>query len=146
MKLPNAFDTYVKKKTLRKISVDKSRSAFLVESAQTSLEGLNEIIEKIGINDKNANSIVKDSYDIVMSLIRAKLLLEGYTASGQHSHEAEVSYLKKLDFPDSEVSFLNELRYSRNSVSYYGKILDKEYANKTFEFLNKIYPKLKKLV
>ncbi|MEK6842700.1 MAG: hypothetical protein AABX84_02695, partial [Nanoarchaeota archaeon] len=61
-------------------------------------------------------------------------------------HEAEISYLKKLGFPDSEISFLNELRYFRNSITYYGKILDKEYAEKVYVFLNKIIAKLKRIV
>ena len=47
----------------------------------------------MGIDDDNANSIVKDCYDIIMELIRAKLLLDGYSSSGQFAHEAEVSYL-----------------------------------------------------
>ena len=82
----------------------------------------------------------------MIEIIRAKLLLEGYSFSGNYAHEAEISYLKKLGFPDNEVSFLNELRYFRNSIMYYGKILDKEYAEKVLDFLNKIHSKLKKLV
>ncbi|MBI2045053.1 hypothetical protein HYT23_03270 [Candidatus Pacearchaeota archaeon] len=78
-----------------------------------------------------------------MELIRAKLLLEGYSASGSFAHEGEISYLKKIGFSDSEISFLNELRYSRNSITYYGKILNKEYAEKVYAFLNKVIVKLK---
>jgi len=100
----------------------------------------------MGIDEDNANSITKDIYDIIMELIRAKLLLDGYKASGNFSHEAEVSFLIELGFSDSEVLFLNQLRYSRNSIIYYGKLLNKEYAGKAREFLNKIYPKLIKKV
>ena len=77
-----------------------------------------------------------------MERIRAKLFSDGYSSSGNYAHEAEIAYLKKLNFQDNEISFLNELRYFRNSVTYYGKILNKEYAEKVFDFLNKIYPKL----
>jgi len=143
MKLPREFEYYVKKGVIRKSSQDKPRAEFLIKESEVSLEGLKERIKIIGINDKNVNSIIKDCYDIVLELIRAKLLLEGYFSSGSYAHEAEISYLKKLGFPESEISFLNELRYFRNSVTYYGKILDKEYAEKVFKFLNKIYPKLK---
>jgi len=146
MNLPKEFDEYVKKGVVKKCSIDKSRAEFLINESQNSLDGLYERIEIIGINDKNANSIIKDCYDILMELIRAKLLLTGYSSAGQFAHEAEVSYLKKLGFSDIEVSFLNDLRYFRNSVTYYGKILDKEYAKKVLDFTNGIYPKLKKMI
>lgn len=144
MNLPKEFEFYIEAGIARRCSPDKSRAEFLINESQNSMEGLNERIEKIGINNKNANSIIKDCYDIIMEMIRAKLLLDGYNASGQYAHEAEVSYLVKLGFPDNEVSFLNELRYFRNAITYYGKILDKEYAEKVLEFLKKIYPKLRK--
>lgn len=143
MKLPKEFEYYLNKGVIRKSSQDKPRAEFLIKESEVSLEGLKERIKIIGINDKNANSIIKDCYDIMLELIRAKLLLKGYSSSGSYAHEAEISYLKKLEFSENEVSFLNELRYFRNSVTYYGKILDKEYAKKVLQFLNKIYPKLK---
>ena len=49
-------------------------------------------------------------------------------------------------FHENDVAFLNELRYFRNSVNYYGKILDKEYAEKVYSFLNKVIAKLKDAV
>lgn len=143
MKLPKEFEYYIKKGVIRKSSQNKPRAEFLIKESEVSLEGLKERIKIIGINDKNANSIIKDCYDIIMEMIRAKLLLVGYSSSGSYAHEAEVSYLQKLRFPDSEISFLNELRYFRNGITYYGKILEKEYAYKVLEFLDKTYPKLK---
>ena len=146
MRLPKLFGEYLRNKIIKKISPDKSRADFLAEESKNSLEGLKERVEKIGINNKNANSIIKDCYDIIMEMIRAKLLLDGYSSSGQYSHEAEISYLKNLGFLDNKVSFLNELRYFRNSVTYYGKILDKGYAEEVFDFLDKFYPELKKIL
>ena len=145
MKLPKEFEYYIKKGLIRKLTPDKPRAEFLIKESEVSLEGLKERIKIIGINNKNANSIIKDCYDIIMEIIRAKLLLVGYSSSGSYAHEGEISYLKKLGFPDSEISFLNGLRYYRNSVTYYGKILDKEYAKKIFDFLKKIVGKLKKV-
>ena len=144
MNLPQEFEYYLQEEIVRKSIPNKPRAQFLIKESETSLEGLKERIQIIGINDKNANSIIKDCYDIIMELIRAKLLLEGYSSSGNYAHEAEISYLKKLGYPDIEVSFLNELRYFRNSVTYYGKILNKEYAEKIYAFLNKIILKLRK--
>ena len=146
MKMPKEFSYYIAQGIIVKSSPNMQRAAFLIKESENSLEGLKERVDKIGINDKNANSIVKDCYDIIMELIRAKLLMEGYTSSGQYSHEAEVSYLQVLKFQEKDIIFLNELRYFRNSVTYYGKILDKEYAQKVYGFLNEIYPKLKKIL
>lgn len=136
------FDEYIKRGIVRKCSPDKSRAEFLINESKNSLEGLKEIIKKIGINNKNSNHLIKSCYDIVMEIIRANMLLKGYTSSGQYSHEAEVSYIQKLEFSQNEISFLNELRYFRNSATYYGKILNEDYAKKVLNFTYKIYPKL----
>ena len=146
MRLPKEFEEYLRLGIAKKIYPDKNRANFLIDESKNSFDGLKERIEKIDVNNKNANSIIKDCYDIIMELIRAKLLLDGYNCSGQYSHEAEVSYLMKLGFSDNDVAFLNELRYFRNGITYYGKILDKVYAEKVILFLKKIYSKLRKIV
>ncbi|MFA5888444.1 MAG: hypothetical protein WC852_07080 [Candidatus Nanoarchaeia archaeon] len=146
MNLPKDFEEYVKEGIIRKCSVNKQRAEFLIGESNRTLKGLYERVEVIGINENNANSIIKDCYDVIMELIRAKLLLTGYCSAGQFAHEGEVSYLKKAGFPDTEVSFLNDLRYFRNSITYYGKILNTEYAKQAVDFTKKIYPKLKKMV
>ncbi len=146
MNLPDEFEEYVARGIIKKSSINKSRAHFLIQESQNTFEGLQERVEKLGISDKNANSIIKDCYDVMMELIRAKLLLEGYNSSGQFAHEAEVSYAKKLGFSPIEISFLNDVRYFRNSVTYYGKILDAAYAQKVFTFTKQTYPKLLHLV
>ncbi|MBU2612146.1 MAG: hypothetical protein KKB62_00305 [Nanoarchaeota archaeon] len=100
----------------------------------------------MGIEDDTANSIIKDCYDILMELIRARLLVEGYSSSGNFSHEAEISYLKKLGFEENKIRFMNELRFNRNSVIYYGKILSVEYAKKVIDFMKSNYVLLKKVI
>lgn len=146
MNLPKNFEEYLAKGVIKKCSINKSRAKFLIEESEKSLRGLNKRIDIMKIDDDNANSIIKDCYDIIMELIRAKLLLDGYNSSGQFAHEAEVSYLKTLGFSDNEVSFINDLRYFRNSINYYGKILSVEYAEKVASFTNKTYPKLKRII
>ena len=146
MKLPEEFEEYIKKGIIKKVLPDKSRANFLIEESANSLQGLKEINEKIGINEKNANSVIKDCYDILMELIRAKLLIEGYNSSGAYAHEAEVSYMQILGFTENEIAFMNELRYFRNGITYYGKMLDKEYAVKVFDYLNRIFPRLIKIL
>lgn len=142
MNLPKAFGEYVKKGVIKKCSIDRQRADFLFTESEKTRRALYKRLERLGIDEDSANSIVKDCYDIVMELIRSKLLLSGYFSSGQFSHEAEVSFFKKLGFQDNEVSFLNDLRYFRNSVTYYGKILDVSYAKRVVEFTKRIYPKL----
>ncbi len=143
MSLPNDFEEYLKKGIIMRCSVNKPRAKFLIGESQKTFNGLNKRLEIMGIEEDNANSIIKDCYDILMELIRACLLLEGYKSSGLFAHEAEVSYLKKMGFDDKDASFLNNMRYFRNSVTYYGKILPIDYAEKVVEFTKEIYPKLK---
>lgn len=140
------FEEYLKKGIAKKCSIDKPRVTFLINEAEKSFNGLKKRLDLMGIEEDNANSIVKDCHDVIMELIRAKLLLNGYNCAGLSAHEAEVSYLKKCGFSDSEVLFVNDLRYFRNSVTYYGKILDVSYAQKVADFTKKIYPKLRKMV
>ena len=78
-----------------------------------------------------------------MEIIRAKMLLEGYNASGIGAHEAEVSYMRILGLGEKDVQFADQIRFFRNGMLYYGTILDKEYAEKVIEFTKRIYNKLK---
>src|SRR3989338_1293485 len=115
MNLPNAFEEYVKKGIIKKCTPNKPRAEFLITEAEKSLRGLNKRLEIMGIDEDNANSIIKDCYDILMEIIRAKLLPTGYCSAGQFAHEAEIAHLKNQNFFDTEISFINELRYFRNS-------------------------------
>jgi len=144
--MPRNFEEYLAEGVIRKCSSDFSRSRFLIEETNKSFNGLKKRILVMGIDDDNVNSIVKDCYDIILELIRAKLLLEGYNSSGQFAHEAEISYLKNLKFKDSDILFVNELRYFRNSITYYGKQLTIEYAKKVFDFTEKIYSLLREKI
>ena len=146
MRAIKSFDEFIKSGVAKKQSADKSRAEFLMKEAETSIEGLNERVKIMGIDNKNANSIIKDCYDILMELIRAKMLLGGYNAIGQGSHEAEVSYLRRLGFNENDVQFVDQMRFFRNGILYYGTILDKEYAEKVIKFSEKIYLKLKNLL
>lgn len=142
MKPLDQFENYLKQGIVKKQSPDKLRAEALMKETEESYESLMEIAKKIGLNDKNANHIIKNSYDIIMELIRAQMFLKGYSSSGKGAHESEVSYLRKLNFPDNEVQFINQLRYFRNGITYYGKKFDKDYAQKVLDFLNKIYSRL----
>jgi hypothetical protein len=143
MKPLKEFQYYLEKQIVKKKSPDLLRAKDLIKSAQNSYQSIQEIIEKIGMNENNINQIITSSYDIILELIRAIMNREGYSAAGFGAHEAEVSYLKELNFLEDEIIFTNQLRSFRNNVTYYGKQLDKEYAKKTLKFLDTIYKKLR---
>jgi len=137
------FDEYVKEGIVKKQSPDISRAKFLVKESEKSYSFLKKIIKDFSITEENSNSIIKLCYDIIMEMIRAEMLEKGFNASGKGAHQSEVAYLKNLGFKENEIQFADKLRYFRNGIMYYGKALDKEYAEKVYSFLNKIYFEIK---
>lgn len=142
MKDLGIFDEFIRQGVVKKQSPDKSRAEFLAKEAKQAYFNLSEMINKIGIKDKNANDYVKICYDILTELVRAKMLLKGYNASGLGAHEAEISYMRNLGFKENEVRFADQMRFFRNGMLYYGTILDKEYAEKVILFIKEKYRKL----
>ena len=140
------FEEFVKEGIVKIQQPDFNRAKFLAKESEEQLSFIKEIVLKMGVDNKNSNSIIKLSYDIIMEMIRAEMLIRGYNASGSYAHEAEVSYLGKLNFSELDVQFLNNLRYSRNGITYYGKMFEEDYAKKVLDFLERIYSKLKNLM
>ena len=101
--------------------------------------------EKIKLTNENANMFIENCYDILISLIRAKMIKDGFSSYGDGAHIAEVSYMRILEIPERDVRFMNELRYFRNGIKYYGQKFDKEYAEKVLIFLNTLYKTLIKM-
>jgi len=145
MKALRNFVDFIRNKVVKTQAQDKSRAAFLIQEAEKGYSFLQELIQKIGIRDDNANEYVKSCYDLMMELIRARMLLDGYKASGPGAHEAAVAYLRVMGFKETEVQFMNQLRFFRNGMLYYGTLLDKEYAEKVVEFTRDNFAKLKEL-
>lgn len=140
------FEDFVKEGIVKKVAVNKERAKSLIREADRKMNSLNEQLEKIGIKDENANDYVEYCYNIMMNLIRAKLFLKGYSSAGKGAHEAEVSYLRELQFTEKDIQFADQLRYFRNGILYYGSSLDKEYSEKVIDFIKKLYSQLKKIV
>ncbi len=145
MKPLKTFDDYVKEGTVKKQSSDKMRARSLIAESGDSYKILLSFIEKMCLGDDNANHVIKNAYDILMELMRAKMLSDGFNTTGKGAHEAEVSYMAKIGFSSKDVDFANDLRYFRNGIMYYGKKFDKAYAEKVLEFLKRVYPLLKKM-
>ncbi|MCG2720352.1 MAG: hypothetical protein L6266_06580 [Nanoarchaeota archaeon] len=128
---------------VRKRKPDQSRADWLFREEEDRKKFLDEAYEKVGMRNDNANYFIENAYDTLIGLIRAQMLLQGFSASGEGAHEAEVAFLRKLKFTESETRFMNELRYFRNGILYYGKKFDVEYGKRVLEFLSKVYPRLK---
>lgn len=77
MKAIRHFEEFIKDNIVKEQIPDKSRAEFLIKEAETSYSLLNRKIELLGISDQTANDLIKSCYDIIMELIRAKMLLEG---------------------------------------------------------------------
>ena len=142
MKPLKKFNEYINSGIIKKQKPDIERSASLTKEAERKEKSLRELLDKIGLKEDNANDVIEYCYDILIFLIRSKLFKKGYVAKGYSSHEAEISYLSEMRFLEEEIKFMNELRYIRNGILYYGKRLDKEYAEKVINFLERIYNKL----
>lgn len=138
------FEEFIKEGVVKKQKPDVSRANFLVQESEKSNRFLKILIKDYGFTGDNANSIIRICYDIIMELVRAGMLKNGFNSSGKGAHEAEVSYMRNMRFSENDIIFADQLRYFRNGIIYYGKIMDAEYAKKVVNFLNNNYTKLKK--
>ena len=136
------FEDYLKEGIVKKQSPDISRAKSLMKESENSYNIFKQFIEKITLTDENANYVIKNAYDIIMEIIRAKMLMQGFNASGKGAHEAEVSYLETLNFSGNQIRLIDQLRYFRNGILYYVKRFDIEYGKKVINLLELIYKKL----
>ena len=123
------FEDFIKDGIVKRVSINSERAKSLISESERKMRSIKMQLEKIGVIEDNANDYVEHCFDSLMNLIRAKLYLKGYAASGAGAHEAEVSYLRELGFTEKDIQFADQLRYFRNGILYYGTLLDKEYAN-----------------
>ena len=137
------FESFIREGVAVRRSPDYNRAKSLAMESEDSYRFLMDIVEKMGVKESNANNIIKDAYDVIMELVRAKMLIVGFDASGQGAHEAEVSYMRNLGFSEGDVRFADQLRYFRNGITYYGKKFDKVYAENVLKFLEKARAKLR---
>ena len=140
------FEDFIKEGVVKRISINSERAKSLISESERKMRSIKMQLEKIGVNEDNANDYVEHCFDSIMNMVRAKLYLKGYSASGSGAHEAEISYLREIGFSEKDVQFADQLRYFRNGILYYGTALDKEYADKVLEFTKKTRPKLKELL
>ena len=89
------FDEFVRSGTVRRRRPDPARARSLISEAEHRRTFLRELVQKIPISEENANYFVEGAYDVLISLVRAKLLADGFSSSGEGAHEAEVAYMRK---------------------------------------------------
>ena len=142
MKPLKKFEEYLKTGIVTRRRPELPRARSLIQEAKKRKEFLKEMLDKITITDENANYFIENCYDILIELIRARLITEGYYSSGEGAHEALVSYMRIMEFPEKDVRFMNELRFFRNGIKYYGKSFDKDTAKKVIKFVEDTYPQL----
>lgn len=142
MKQLGNFEEFVESGIVLKRRQDKFRAKSLAEESENRKKFLDELMNKIGITNENANYFIEGAYDVLISLIRAHMLSAGLYASGEGAHEAEISFMRNLGFAENTARFMNDLRYFRNGIKYYGKKFDSAYARKVMDFLESTYPEL----
>ena len=133
------FGNFLKTGEVRRQGKNESLANALIKSSEKSLKN----IQRIKVDELNAESVVSELYDLIRELIEAKLSLEGYKS---YSHEATIFFLKNFSFNDFEINFLDNLRKVRNKIKYYGKEINTEEALKIIDFMNLILPKLRRLL
>lgn len=140
------FEQCIKEGIVCKVTPDKQRASDLIIESERKYDFLLKLVEAIGIDDDKANEYVESCYNILLFLIRAKMLIDGYNSSGVGAHEAEVAFSRLIGLSEKQVIFLDKLRYFRNGIMYYGKRFDKEYAQKVVKYTKETYSKLKDIV
>ena len=139
-----SFEEYLSTGVVKRITPDKPRARALIKEAEEKKKFFELVLTKLTPAQITPNFIIDTCYDILIELIRAKMLTAGYASD--KSHEAEVAYLRKINTAEKDVTFMNELRYYRNGIKYYGKRLDLEYAQKVLTFTQEKYTQLHRIM
>lgn len=137
------FEEYVAKGIIQKRTNIGHKANFLKKEAEKSYQTLINITQTITITRTSANTIIKLCYDIILELIRAKLMQEGFSTTGLGAHEATIAFLQTKNWKEEDLLFLDQLRRFRNEIVYEGESLEEEYAQEVLTFTKKQYDKLR---
>ena len=80
------FEEFLESGKVKKQSPNKARALSLTQESQKKEKFLEVSIKSVPADDMSPNFIVDYCYDILMEMIRAKMLLDGFNAG--NSHEA----------------------------------------------------------
>ena len=83
MKSVKMFSEYLKEGIVTKRMPDMTRAKSLMKESEKSYNFLKIVVEKVQVDDSNSNNIIKNAYDVVMELIRARMIAGGFSSSGK---------------------------------------------------------------
>jgi len=124
------FDYFLKNGDVRKVSRD-------IELAKSLVNDMNERINKASLLDSEvfAKIVYENFYDALRDFSDAVLAVKGFKS---YSHQASISYLRKVGFSESIIMDLDNFRYKRNSSKYYGEVIFSEDSEDIKKFYKKI--------
>ena len=126
-----------------KVNQDEGKARSILSSSEMTLERIAETNE-----EKFPSNLIKDYYDVIRELISAILILEGYKATGENAHKAQIEYFsanyKILNAED--IILITELRITRNNISYEGLQITADYLKSNVSEIKLIIEKLKKVL
>src|SRR3989338_6587500 len=102
-----------------------------------------QYIHRQEISEENSKYIIESSYDVLRTLIEAKLAFEGYKS---YSHEATILFLRRFEIGSYDIDFLDNLRKLRHGIKYYARKPTIQELRQVLEFMEEMRIKIKSLM
>lgn len=109
----------------RKVSIDKEKSASLLEMAKITLERLSSF-NKL----KYPSNTLNDYYDVLHKLMESYTSLVGLKFIGDNAHKELIDFVSNIFFNDEDKVFLQNLRQFRNQIYYEGFNVNQDYLKR----------------
>ncbi len=129
------FEYYLKKGVVKRSRKDVERAKGLLKKARKRMK----TADNIQVKDFKLEFV----YEAIIELTEALMSLEGYKS---YSHEADIAFLRRLNFPEDVILKLDEVRRNRHRSKYYGVELKADKTEKLIKFCKDIFKKLENLL
>ena len=129
------LEYYIRKGVVKKSIKDIKRAVSLLKTARKRMK----TAEKIDVRNFKLEFV----YEAIIELIEALMSLEGYKS---YSHEADIAFLRKINFPENIILKLDEVRRKRHRSKYYGVELKADKTEELIKFCKDIFKKLEDLL
>ena len=121
------FEYYLSKGVVKKCNKNCEKAKSLIKKARKRIEVSQEI--------KIPSFRLEFAYEAIIEAIEALLSVEGYKS---YSHEADISFLRKVGFSEMVVLEVDRLRRKRHRSKYYGLEFSNNDANDAVRLAKKI--------